>query len=225
MVWNFSLISLSLAIVIHSTEAAVSAPICNKMIHFGNLRGGSDAVLKKSSESGSRSEYSSIHDPLEYIAPDMQDLLLLDVTHNILCSTIANLLDVEYLGPAKKLTSFPLKGKLFGLNSRLMVNFSCRKCSETRVYPFLNVIFLVVTGSPNSYLCTEAMQAILDMKVEVPHVLTVDINLKNSFDFYLSPPDKHYKDVNVLGMDFLARKNLSILIDRDEARFQLRVEL
>jgi hypothetical protein len=123
------------------------------------------------------------------------------------------------------LTSFAPKGKLLGLNFRLMINFSCRKCSETRVYPFLNVIFLVDTVSPNSYLCTEAMQAILgkDRKVEMLNVLTVDINPKKSFDFYLSPIDKHYKDVNVLGMDFMARKHLSILMDRDEARFQLRV--
>lgn len=62
-----------------------------------------------------------------------------------------------------------------------------------------------------------------DRTVEMLNVLTVDINQKNSFDFYLSPIDKHYKDVNDPGMDFLARKNLSILMDRDEARFQLRV--
>ena len=200
--WNLYVLSFSLTMVIRTSEAAASAPICSKSIPFGNLRGGSDKVTTKSSESGS--EYSSIHDPPGYIAPDVQDLLLLDVTHNTLCSSIANLLDVEYLGPAKMFTSFPTKGKLFGLNSRLMINFSCRKCSETRVYPFLNVIFLVDTGSPNTYLCTEAMQAILgkDRKVEMPNVLTVDINQKNSFDFYLSPIDKHYKDVNVLGMDF-----------------------
>jgi hypothetical protein len=223
-IFLFSISVLSWAfIVFHTSEAAASAPIRIKSISFGNLRGGSDTVTKKSTESGS--DHSSIHDPPGYIAPGTQDLLLLDITHKTLCSSIANLLDVEYLGPAKMLTSFPLKGKLFGLNSRLMINFSCRKCSETRVYPFLNVIFLVDTGSPNSYLCTEAMQTILgkDRKDEMPNVLTADINQKNSFDFYLSPIDKHYKDVNVLGMDFLARKNLSILMDRDEARFQLRV--
>ncbi len=147
-------------------QLLVLLPICSKSIPFGKLRGGSDTqsytVTTKSSESGS--EYSSIHDPPGYIAPDMQDLLedllLLDGTHNTLCSSIANLLDVEYLGPAKMLTSFAPKGKLLGLDFRLMINFSCRKCSETSVYPFLNVIFLVDTGSPNSYLCTEAMQAI-----------------------------------------------------------------
>ena len=219
--WNLYVLSFSLYMVILTSEAAASAPICSKSIPFGNLRGGSDTVTTKSSESGA--EYISIHDPPGYIAPDMQDLLLLDVSHNTLCSSIANLLDVEYLGPAKMLTSFPLKGKLFGLNSRLMINFSCRKFGETRVYPFLNVIFLVDTGSPNSYLCTEAMKAILGKGDEMPNVLTVDINQQNSFDFYLSPIDKHYKDVNVLGMDFLARKNLSILMDRDEARFQLRI--
>jgi hypothetical protein len=89
------------------------------------------------------------------------------------------------------LTSLPLKGKLFGLNSRLMINFSCRKCSETRVYPFLNVIFLVDTGSPNSYLCTEAIQAILgkDRMVEMPNALTVDINQKK-FIRFLPLPDR-----------------------------------
>jgi hypothetical protein len=121
----------------------------------------------------------------------MQDLLLLDVTHNTLCSSIANLLDVEHLGPAKMLTSFAPKGKLLGLDFRLTINFSCRKCGETSVYPFLNVIFLVDTGSPNSYLCTEAMQAILgkDRKVEMLNVLTVDINQKK-FIRFLSLSDR-----------------------------------
>ena len=226
MVWTLSLILLCLTIVIYSNEAAVSAPNnCNQMILVGNLRGGSDAVLKKSSESVSRSENSLIHDPVDYIPPDMQDLLLLDVNHNKLCSEIANILDVEYLGPANELTSFPMEGALFGTNSRLMINFSCRKHSKARVYPFINVIFLVDTGSPNSYLCTEAMLAILgkDRKVELPHVLTVDINQNQFFDFYLSPPDKHYKDVNVLGMDVLAREKLSIMLYTDGPRFQLRV--
>jgi hypothetical protein len=56
-----------------------------------------------------------------------------------------------------------------GTNLRLMINFSCRKRSKARVYPFVNIIFLVDTGSPNSYLCTEAMQAILgkDRQVEL----------------------------------------------------------
>jgi hypothetical protein len=83
-------VTFSLTMAMHTSEAAASAPNCSKSIPFGNLRGGSDTVTKKSSESGS---YSSIHDPPGYIAPDMQDLLL-DVTHNALCSSIANLLDV-----------------------------------------------------------------------------------------------------------------------------------
>jgi hypothetical protein len=95
--WNFYVLSFSLTIVIHTSEAAASAHICSESIPFGKLRGGSDTQsytgTTKSSESGS--EYSLIHDPPGYKAPDMQDLLLLDVTHNTLCSSIANLLDVS----------------------------------------------------------------------------------------------------------------------------------
>jgi hypothetical protein len=52
-----------------------------------------------------------VYDAPGYIPPDSQDVLLLDVTHKNLCSSIAKLMDVEHLGQAKKLTSFPLRGK------------------------------------------------------------------------------------------------------------------
>ena len=105
-----------------------------------------------------------------------------------------------------------------------MINFCSRKSSETRENPFLNVIFLVDTDSPNSYLCTEAMEGILgkNRKVELPHTLTVDINQKNSFEFYLSPVDKPYKDVNVLGMDFFAKQGFSFESQSGKASLERR---
>jgi hypothetical protein len=69
---------------------------------------------------------------------------------------------------------------------------------------FSSVIFIVDTGSPDSCICTEAMQALLgkNRKIEIPYILTVDINRKKFIRLLSLSSNKHYKDVDILGMEF-----------------------
>ena len=110
-----------------------------------NIRGGS-LVYRDSPSSSPRKpnvqcqESSSVNDAREYIAPNVYDVMLLDVNHTILVKKVAVILEVKYLGPAQNVLRFPLHGILFGNNRRVMVNFSCRRCSLGKIYPWLNII-------------------------------------------------------------------------------------
>jgi hypothetical protein len=157
-------------------------------------------------------ESSSLHDARGYIAPNILDIMLLDMNHTILMKEVAEELGVKYLGPAQKVLRFPLNGILFGHNRRVMVNFSCRRKSIAKIYPWLNVIFLCDTGSPNSYISAYAMNALLGTDDHIPQLLRVD-TAGFSHTFHLSNPGSHFSEVNVLGMDFLCKAGLSIMMD------------
>jgi len=55
----------------------------------------------------------------------------------------------------------------------------------------------------------------------VPQQLPVMIHSDNVIVCHLSPHDKHFADVNVLGMDFLSENFLSLSMDYKDKSFQL----
>jgi hypothetical protein len=59
-----------------------------------------------------------------YIDPDLQDLLLTDITTKEL-QVIAEVMEVEYLGQAVFPGTFPAMGIITGQNNRLMVSLVC----------------------------------------------------------------------------------------------------
>ena len=188
-------------------------------------------VATATTESPTGSE-DSLLDPPGYIAPDQQDMMLSDITSAILHSnkcTVAIGRGNDYLSEAN---SFPLEwpatGVVYGYNKRLMISLPCRRVRPDRGYKVLNVFFLVDTGSPCSYLCQEAMTALIgNPGCNVPEQLSVVVQ-DDSFPlaFHMSPlgtkeePGK-FHDVNVLGMDFLDKFNLSMTVDTPIQRFRL----
>ena len=154
----------------------------------------------------------SIHDPPGYIDPSLQDMLFTDITAKGLVST-GQVLDVEYLSSATSFPgSFPVDGEIYGMNNRLMINLVCRR-RERDAHP-INIIFLIDTGSPASYLSEMAMKALIgDTGANVPHLLKVMVHSNEVIQCYLSPPDKHFAYVNVLGMDFLVANRLTLKVN------------
>jgi hypothetical protein len=171
----------------------------------------------------SESSSGSIHDPPGYIKPSLQDLLLTDITADELL-LVAQDLGVEYLSPASIFpASFPADGIIYGLNRRLMINLACRRQSRTE-QPTVNIIFMVDTGSPVSYLSASAMEALIgNPGSHIPQHLVVKIHSEIVIRCNLSPPDKHFADVSVLGMDFLSKNHLSLSMDYNEEFFQMVV--
>jgi len=168
----------------------------------------------KSASSPTTSESStySIHDPPGYIEPSLQDMLLTDITAEKLLS-VAEVLGVGYLSPAATFPgSFPVDGEIYGPNNRLMINLVCRR--RGRNTQAINVIFLIGTGSPISYLSEKSMNALIGKPgSHLPEQLQVLVHSKEVIKCYLSPRNSHFADVNVLGMDFLVENKLTLKVN------------
>jgi hypothetical protein len=157
------------------------------------------------------SESYSIHDPPGYIQPSLQDLYLTDMTAEELLS-VAQVLGVGYLSSTATFPgSFPVDGEIYGLNNRLMMNLVCRR--RGRDTPAIHVIFLIDTGSPVSYLSEKAMEALMGNPASHVLQLQVLVHSKQVIRCYVSPRDKHFADVNVLGMDFLVANGLTLKVN------------
>jgi hypothetical protein len=168
--------------------------------------------MEKQSPTTSESRTYSIHDPPGYIKPSLQDMLLTDITAEELLS-VAEVLGVGYLSSTATFPgSFPVDGEIYGPNNRLMMNLVCRR--RGRNTQAINVIFLIDTGSPVSYLSEKAMEALIgNPGSHLPPQLQVMVHSKEVIKCYLSPRDKHFADVNVLGMDFLIENRLTFKVN------------
>jgi hypothetical protein len=187
---------------------------------FGQVEKMEKQPTSTSSPTISESCTYSIHDPPGYIKPSLQDMLFTDITAEELLK-IAELLGVDYMGPAAEFPgSFPTSGLIFGNNKRLMVSLSC--CRNRNDSKAINIIFLVDTGSPNTFLCEKAMEALVGKPgCNIGTMMNVMIHSDNVITCHLSPHDKHFSDVNVLGMDFLSENMLSLLMNYKQKSFQL----
>jgi hypothetical protein len=169
------------------------------------------------------------------IAPEQQTMNLSDITSAVLHSD--NMTQIcsrgkAYLSDAVSFPEnpWPATAQFYGLNRRLMINLACQLVSRQEQQPIRNVYFLIHTASSYLYLSPEAMGALLPEGANIPKVLAhVWAHSKNQgddrcFQMYISPqgtpeePGK-FKDVNVLGMDFISR--FSMTVDGSLDRFKL----
>ena len=168
----------------------------------------------------SDSSGQSLMDPPGYIKPDLQDLLLTDITAKEL-RVIAEAMEVDYLGPAAFPGTFPAMGRIWIPNHRLMISLVCRR-QTTKEAPARNIIFLIDTGSPSTYLCQEAMEALIGKDSHLPQSLWVRIHSEKAILSHISPKGSHFADVNVLGMDFIVENRVYPRLDFDEKTFILQ---
>ena len=153
-----------------------------------------------------------------YVAPNDQDLLLTDVTDAELFGNVGELLGVLYLSESPQLLQADaVKGIVFGENKRLMVNLMCKRKAASN---WVNIIFLVDTGSPHTYLSPNAIDKLSGGTANTLNILVHSESL--CIECHLSPQDKHFKDVNVLGMGAMSKLGFSDLhIDFNSNEFVL----
>jgi hypothetical protein len=100
-----------------------------------------------------------------------------------------------------------------------MVNLVCRRVSFKNA---INIIFLVDTQSPVTYLSAAAYKALSGKESIIPESLHIQIQVEDVLMTFLSPKNSHFSDVNVLGMDFLAEQGLSIITHFSRKEFELK---
>ena len=125
---------------------------------------------------------------------------------------------MEYLGHASFPGSFPVEGRIWVPNHRLMVNLVCR--CRTNPDSSRNIVFLIDTGSPATYLCQEAMESLIGKDCNLS-TLYVNIHSQKAILTHISPKDGHFPNVNVLGMDFMVKNRVYPRLDFDQETFTL----
>jgi hypothetical protein len=140
-----------------------------------------------------------------YIDPQALDLLLTDVKEDNM-RTIARNLGTSYLADASSTPTYPIIGELYGEYNRAVVNLvvSMRKRAK-------DVIFIVDTGSPFTYLSAATLHA-LGCRNIFPGTVTVEVHGR-LLNVHLSPSTSHFADVNVLGTDFMFATEARLLVD------------
>ena len=159
-----------------------------------------------------RWDIDMVMDETSYIDPNVYDVLLSDVAHDLLMNDIAERLEVEYLETPKKITESPtpeitesprsVSGILYGANMRPMVNLVV--ASQRHKKP-INIIFLVDTGSPHLYICEGAL-------AKLPKTFGISFG-DTSFEANMSPREGHFKDINLMGSSFLTKTNATLTVN------------
>ncbi|KAI3654156.1 hypothetical protein MP228_000875 [Amoeboaphelidium protococcarum] len=149
-------------------------------------------------------------EPRKYLKPSSYDIMLQDVNSKDLHESISTALNVAYLGSASahQQSKFSVDGLLYGPHSRpfvsLVVESPIKKLK-------VNIIFFIDTGSPYLYICREAALALGDKEI-IPESFGVQIG-DVIYEANLSPLDKHFTDINVLGASFFQKSRAKIEID------------
>ena len=156
-------------------------------------------------------------DAFKFLKPSEFDILLNDINETDLY-LIGEMEGTPYLNLSTLLPIFPVEGMVMGMNRRYMVNLLARRKNTQH---FKNIVFMVDTGSPYTFISKVAMEAMVGTSVNLPSIIKLDIHGEVSMICYLSPPDKHFADVNLLGMDFLEMKGAQIVTDWLQKTFLL----
>lgn len=154
-----------------------------------------------------------------FIPPQLEDIMLTDVSEKDVRESIAQQLGIIYLATEQKIPTWPVEGIVYGTNKRLFINLLVKWKENDEAQ---NVIFLVDTGSPSTYLSLNAMKSILPPKPEnIPEIIRGYIHNKLHININLSPQQSHFADINVIGTDFMYDHDLDLQVQWRLGSFSL----
>ena len=139
------------------------------------------------------------------------DLMLSDVTEEVLTADVAGMLGVTHLTAVNADdVVWPVRALLYGVFSRVMVSLvvtAPRASGEAA--RSVNVIFLLDTGSPFTFISQRTYKA-LGYSDSLPKAAQLRVH---GASITVKPSHSHFVDVNVLGTDFLVRARCSLTLD------------
>ncbi len=138
---------------------------------------------------------------------------LTDVNHKILSGEIAKDMGLKHLAPAAAPALWPPPSLMYGFANRLIV---CLPTSTLRG-PAVNIFYLLDTGSPNTYLSSNALNA---LGVEV--VTSSMSVIVNGLQDHANPSPAHHSDISLLGMRWFVANGVRIEVDPDTRSVTLR---
>ena len=137
------------------------------------------------------------------------DLLLIDVHSNELHHEISHMLNTVYLDDAESDSVREAFGIVWGPHNRIFLATVVAMGGKLK-----HVHFLVDTGSPVTFICDEVLQS-FGKTLSNPHnPFSVHINGR-PISVLQSPEDKHFKDINILGTDYMKTFKCVLNVDFD----------
>jgi hypothetical protein len=169
-----------------------------------------------------KSSESLVLDDPTYVSPSLFDILVTDITAAYLQSDLSQRLGIGYLSTMtqedarEQYMKSIIHGSIITNNKRFLVNLPCRRASPRNdpsspksPLPFVNVFFLVDTGSPWSFVCPQAMEALTGgPRNPIPACLDVELLTGNPLELHLSPSASHFSGINLLGGSALSVANI-----------------
>lgn len=155
-------------------------------------------------------EYDMVEDERS-ILPWELDVLLPDINTQVLQGSISHLLGHPYLSswPSNQTFVWPLRGIIHGRNSRLMVSAPTSLSPDNALAneidpPTVVVHYLVDTSSPYTYLSEDAVKSLSSQPFYYDTYDTLPICIHGiPIQVHVSPPTSHFKEVSLLGADFM----------------------
>ncbi|PWW77164.1 hypothetical protein C7212DRAFT_315168 [Tuber magnatum] len=165
--------------------------------HFGG---------KSQRDSGERSRPTNTHgigrDQMDY------DVLITDVNHETLETTIAEKLGLPYLSEATEADArdevIVCIGCIYGQRFRAIVPFVVGREGEARW-----VFFVLDSCAPSTYLSAQTSK-LFGIREGHPTLVTIGGRPK---EVRMSPPNSRFGDINLLGADFCNLHNVSLMYD------------
>lgn len=142
------------------------------------------------------------------VMPSQFDVLISDIKDADFPRIAADL-GCARLTAAKDGDKLPVEGIVYGPNRRVFLPLTIRRKIDS---PPLNVLFLVDTGAPCTYLRQDTFEA-LGFKDYIPSSANVFIHGRK---LPVALSHAHFDTVDLLGQDFLALMGLSLYIDYAE---------
>lgn len=132
------------------------------------------------------------------------DVLLSDVKSEQLKGELSKALKITYLSDAEDIQPSKQKdGIIWGSHRKLFIHLTVKRGNNNR-----NIIFLIDTGAPFTYLCKEALQSLGIVVDNINSSTSINMSVSGyKMLVFMSPEDSHFNDINLLGSDFLALSN------------------
>ena len=142
-------------------------------------------------------EPRQLTNPLEF------DVLITDITEADF-ARIGDELGVSRLSATDAVGNFPVNGIVYGSSHRVFVPLVVRKKQK-----LVNLVFLVETGSPNTYLREDSLIA-LGHTEAIPSDTLAEIN---GIGLTVFPSRGHFVNVDLLGQDFFTSFGATLTIN------------
>ena len=159
--------------------------------------------------------------PMEGFAPRAHKLQLMDIRKKLLMGEIATKLGVSYLSDSDKPELEEVSGIVWGDNKRIFVSLAVEIAKKKK-----EVIFLVNTGSPHTYISRDVLEA-MGYECESEEIIgkvnghqhELKISATNT-----EKDDSDFGDVNILGGNFLTQTRAVLTVNYNPERKMMSIK-